>query len=104
MVAGSQLGVIIAMLVLACVGLIAAGFFVLFLRLLFGIVGGVFRAVFGIEHQPVPPKRVDPRRRRPVEAEQYASPPRGWRICRNPSCGNQNPTFARYCGRCGGKL
>lgn len=104
MAAGSQVGVIILVLVLACVGLIAAGFFVLFLRLLLGIVGSVFRAMFGTGHPPVPPQRVDPRRRRCVDAEQYASPPRGWRICRNTSCGNQNPTFARYCGRCGKKL
>lgn len=104
MIAGSQLGVIIVMLVLACVGLVAAGFFLLFIRLVLGIFGGALRAIFGPAHTPVPPKRIDPRRRRPVEAEQYASPPRGLRICRNASCGNQNPTFARYCGRCGGKL
>ena len=104
MVAGSNVGVIIVMLVLACVGLIAAGFFVLFIRLVLGIFGKVLEALFGSPHKPVPPKRIDPRRRRPVEAEQYASPPRGMRICRNASCGNQNPTYARYCGRCGGKL
>lgn len=104
MVAGSNVGVIIVMLAVACIGLVIAGVFLLFIRLMFQLIGGMLRALFGSSRKPVPPIRVDPCRRRPVEAERYASPPRGSRICRNTSCGHQNPPFARYCGRCGVKL
>ena len=104
MMAVSKVGLIVIAVAIFCVVLLGLGVLALLVRVVIELAAGFLRMVFGSSHKPIPPTRVDPRRRGAGRAIRCGSRERAARICPSASCGHRNRREARYCARCGVRL
>lgn len=80
----------VAVPIVILLGIVA--FFAFVAVVIFKLVAGVFRTLFGTEAE---------QNQHMYSAEAHFGPAR---LCDQPRCGHANPPTARFCARCGARL